>query len=184
MEYFGLTRAERSRVKEVTDNIAPYLQPGSVIGLATPLQKRPTNNQINGFTAALHNEFDVWRKKRGGIGDISITVSVDSQKQCGPLGIVRIEPAIRDKKEGDSKVVTASDSQLVNTLLTRLNQEGLLPLVLQRNLQLATDAVIRKGDVIYLVKPLLSRFWLRSEAYRDAKRIVRFILSSNTNREV
>jgi len=184
MEYFGLTRAERSRVKEVTDNIAPYLQPGSVIGLATPLQKRPTNNQINGFTAALHNEFDVWRKKRGGIGDISITVSVDSQKQCGPLGIVRIEPAIRDKKEGASKVVTASDSQLVNTLLTRLNQEGLLPLVLQRNLQLATDAVIRKGDVIYLVKPLLSRFWLRSEAYRDAKRIVRFILSSNTNREV
>ena len=81
-------------------------------------------------------------------------------------------------------MVTASDSQLVNTLLTRLNQEGLLPLVLQRNLQLATDAVIRKGDVIYLVKPLLSRFWLRSEAYRDAKRIVRFILSSNTNREV
>ena len=61
------------------------------------------------------------------------------------------------KRNTSSLVITTTSDKAVKRLLERLNQEDLLPLKIQRNLHLATDAVIFSGETIYLVKPLIAR---------------------------
>ncbi len=182
LDYFGLNSLQKARIKEVTNIIAPNLQPGSVKGLLSPLQNRPRKANITGYTKALHKEFDLLRKTRGGVGDINISVRVDHQSTCGSLGVICIEPNFRHDSENNSQSDIDEGNDVVSQLLTKLSKDKLLPLSIQNNLNLATDVVIRQKDTLYLIKPLVTRLWLLSEAYRDAQRIVQFILSSNNEK--
>ncbi len=183
LEYFGLTNSQKERIIEAVQMIAPYLQPNSVLSLDTPLQRRPSGIQLNNYAKALHEEIHNWRQMRGGTGDIAVSVRVNSKAIHGPLGIVRVDPAIKNKIIS-GKVDTTIDDKAVDQLLQLLREGQLLPLKVQRNLHLATDIVIRMDETIYIIKPLLSRLWLRSEAYRDAERIVLSVLSAVERREV
>ncbi len=183
LKYFGLNHQQRARVREVSQAIAPYLQPSSVSSLDTPLQRRPSQAQFEGYAEALHGEIHSWSQFRGGVGDVTVEISVNSDVTYGQLGIIRVGPAMKIKRNTSSLVITTTSDKAVKRLLERLNQEDLLPLKIQRNLHLATDAVIFSGETIYLVKPLIPRLWLLSEAYRDAERIVLSVLSNGYNRE-
>ena len=182
-EYFGLDEQQQSRVREVSEFIAPYLQPSSILNLNTPLQRRPNQTQLNSYAKALHNEMNLWSEFRGGTGDIRVQVNVNSDTTCGPLGIVKIEPTEREKRNRPSIVKATVSDRAVEGLLEHLSQKKLLPLEIQQNLHLATDAVIHSGDSVYLIKPLVARLWLHSQAYRDAERIVLSVLSLNLERE-
>lgn len=183
LEYFGLNCLQQDRVHEVSQAIAPYLQPSSVSGLNNPLQQRPSQTQLKDYAKSLHAEIHSWSQFRGGVGDVTVGISVNSNLTCGPLGIIRVEPAVKTRPSTLSMVRTTTSDNAVKRLLERLSQEKLLPLEIQRNLHLATDAVIFAGKTIYLVKPLIARLWLHSEAYRDAERIVLSVLSNSYNRE-
>lgn len=175
-EYFNLNSTQQARVREAANKIAPNLQPSSMAGLETPLQKRPNQSHLDDYAQALHGEIHVWRKARGGLGDVTVSISVNSNEICGPLGVVRVDPAVKGRRDDFGEVHATANDQTVNHLLQHLTEQQLLPLEIQNNLYLATDVVIRAGDTIYLVKPLIARFWLSSEAYRDAERIVRHVL--------
>ncbi len=184
LEYFGLDHLQQARVLEVSQAIAPNLQPSSVLSLNTPLQQRPRQDQLEDYAEALHSEIYSWLHLRGGVGDVIVEISVNSDVTCGPVGIVRVEPAMKTKRNSLSKVQSSTNDRVVEELLKRLSEEKLLPLEVQRNLHLATDAVIRMGETIYIVKPLVARLWLHSEAYRDAERIVLNVISNAHGTEV
>lgn len=179
LEYFGLTRLQQARVREVVNDIAPNLQPSSVLGLDTMLQRRPNMAHVEGYMRALRAEFKVWLTARGGKGSVSVSVSVNSTDTCGALGIVRVEP-MTDPKNTKGIGTTINDKVVVQ-LLQQFEQFELLPLEVSRNLYLAADTVIRVGESIYLIKALNYRLWLRSEAYRDVERIVQHITSTRSD---
>jgi hypothetical protein len=183
LEYFDLNRLQQARVQEVSQAIAPYLQPSSVFSLDTPLQRRPNQAQLEDYAEALHGEIHSWSQFRGGVGDVTVEISVNSNVTYGPLGIIRVEPAVKMKHNRSSMFRTTTSDRAVKGLLERLSQEKLLPLEILHNFHLATDVVIHTGQAIYLVKPLIARLWLHSEAYRDAERIVLSVLSNGYDRE-
>lgn len=180
-EYFNLDSMQRDRVREVSDKIAPYLQPGSIGGLSSPLQGRPSKDQVDLYGKVLLSEIDLWREARGGTGTVIVSIDVNSTSISGSLGIIRIEPTL-GQDANSSKISTVNDREVDKTL-NYLRQNNLLPLKIQNNLYLATDVVIRSGETIYLVKPLIGRLWLLSEAYQDAERIVCRVLSDDCDLE-
>lgn len=179
-EYFGITPQEMERINEIADVIAPNLQPSSVTNLDTRLQKRPSQSIINGYARALREEINEWKSARGGVGDVEVTITLNSGFVCGPLGIVKIIPLAKYQNEYNVVSAVKTDDQLIDFLLESLNEKKLLPLQFQNNLYLSPDVLIRNRNSIYLIKPLVTRFWLCSEAYRDAERIVRHVLSTES----
>lgn len=176
-EYFGLDELQKARINEVATKVAPHLQPSAVLGLNTPLQQRPSVDQVKGYVTALRHEIYAWRNARGGSGDIDVQITTNSGTVCGALGIVRLEPTVKLDRPKSQTPLILSEDKAVERLLHKLNDDGLLPMAIQENLDLAADIVIRTGEVMYLIKPLISRLWLRSEASRDAERIVQSVLS-------
>ena len=130
----------------------------------------------------LRDEIRVWSRNRGGIGDVVVEVIANSRHVCGPLGIVKVTPAYKGQQS--KPLQTEMDDKAFDTVLQALNENGLLPLKASSVLQLAPDTVVRSGDTFYLVKPLIQRLWLQSEAYRDAERVVRRVVASLDNMEV
>lgn len=68
------------------------------------------------------------------------------------------------------------NDSLVQDFIATLRTESLFPLHRQpEDIFLATDTVIGYNGTIYLVKPLVRRFWLRGQAFNDAARVVDFV---------
>lgn len=182
-KYFGLNRLQIARIKEVANDIAPFLQPGTVKGLATPLQQRTRHSQLAAYASSLRDEIHAWTKARGGMGNVIVEVVANSQHVCGPLGIVKVSPALKGVGRR-AKPKTDMNDKALNVLLEHLWEKGLLPLDAGSLLQLAPDTIVRLGDTLYLVKPLIQRLWLYSEAYRDADRLVRYVVNASQDMEV
>lgn len=183
LEYFGLDRLQKARIQEVATHIAPNLQPGTIEALDTPLQRRPHQTQLSGYGRSLRDEIRAWSRARGGVGDVTVEVVANSKHVCGPLGIVKVTPAPKGGRQRKLLQSEAGDKAF-NALLKALADKGLLPLDAGSLLQLAPDTVVRSGDTLYLVKPLIQRLWLHSEAYRDAERIVRRVMIAPQDMEV
>ena len=182
-EYFGLSAREKARIHEVAHVVAPNLQPNSYKSLNNALQHRPTESQIKDYTGELLASLSVWRDAYGGEGDFSVEAMLGRNHACGIFGILRLDVRSGGTRQGRTVDITEGD-QAVYSVLQTLSGHGLLPLKVQENLYLATDVVIRHGDSLYLIKPLLQRLWLRAEAYRDAERVVRSVLISGSNATV
>lgn len=181
-EYFGLNEIQQTRVLEVADKIAPNLQPNSIQKLNTFLQKRPDDTLLHEYANRLLHTIRSWRDARDGVGDVKISINVNSNGICGPLGIVRVKVVTADQCV-DLKSIAPEfndpNDQAVAALLEDLHNKKLRPIEIPGDLYLATDVVIRINEMVYLVKPLITRFWLLSEAYRDAERIVRKVINEN-----
>lgn len=176
LEYFGLGHLQKARINEVAKQIAPYLQPSTIDHLDTPLQLRPSLSQLEAYKLALHDEIHAWSKARGGVGFVSVSIATNTLHVYGVLGIVKIQPAPRHP-DSTQKVKSEESDQAVGALLAELERLNLLPLDAGNTLQLATDTVVKVNEALYLVKPLMNRLWLHSEAYRDAQRVIEFVMS-------
>lgn len=181
-EYFGLDRLQRARVNEVVTYIAPNLQPGTIDALDSPLQRRVGKTQLSTYARTLRDEIRAWSSARGGIGDVVVEVVANSQRVCGPLGIVKVCPAARSSTSR-KQVRADTNDKAFDALLSHLADKGLLPMDAGSLLQLAPDTIVRSNETVYLVKPLMQRLWLHSDAYRDADRIVRTVLDIPTDRD-
>ena len=181
-DYFSLSRLQRSRIREVSEYIAPNLQPGSIDRLDTPLQGRAPQVQIEKYTRALREEIQNWSKARGGRGTINVSVIINTQDISGALGVVKIQPASREASSGGALQLNKDDRTL-SALLSKLSANKLLPMDLGDNLQFIPETIVRSGDALYLVKPLIRRLWMSSEAYRDAERVVRSVIAASGDME-
>lgn len=178
-EYFGLNEHERRRVHEVAQVVAPNLQPNTVGGLNTALQHRPTQEQIELYSRELVAALGAWRDARGGQGKFHVAATLSSRETRGPFGIIRLDVG-RDGSHGGKAMEISVSDQAAVAVLQSLAAHQLIPLKVQENLYLATDVVIRYQDSLYLIKPLVQRLWLCAEAYRDAERIARSVLTSGS----
>jgi hypothetical protein len=170
-EYFGLTPAQTIRIREVVDLVLDSVQPGAFSTLHTPLQHRPTQAAVQAYARALVHELSEWRDAMGGQGRIQAELIVNERPAHGALGILRLSPTPATGA-GPALGMQRSDAA-VRAVIALLQQQRRLPAPMGENLYLASDMVVRLEDNLYLIKPLLCRFWLVGEALRDAERIVR-----------
>lgn len=172
-EYFGLTASQAARVHEVSELVVPSLQPASYAKLLTPLQERANDHDLRLYVKALLAELAQWRDAMGGSGGFGASLTVGSAQAYGALAILRLDAT--SEKSGQGAVQSEVADQAVARLVKTLKDKGLLPVAVRDNLYLAADVVVRHGNALYMVKPMVRRLWLQAEAFRDAERVVRFV---------
>jgi len=167
--YFGIGSVLRNRVEEITGYVANNIQPSSISKLGAKL---PSTNMVNEYSSALMKELEHWRDLRAGKGHFKIKVTTNSLTVRGPVGIVSIEPS------DESQINKVADDVNIDSMVSALLKTNIVNLEIHPNLHYVADIVFVLGDRLYLIKPLVSRFWLRSESYMDAQRIVQMIVKS------
>jgi hypothetical protein len=95
-----------------------------------------------------------------------VEVVTESAGKRGALAICRI-----CNDPGDGRIEQSSEK--VEAAIAWLRAQDLLPLAAGESFNLTSDFLFFWKDEMFLVKPLISRFWLRGQARRDALRIVR-----------
>lgn len=169
-EYMGLTFTQVARVEEIIETVLTSVQPSEYANLYTPLQHRPTQANVQTYTRALVQELNAWRDSACGSGRIRADLILNERAVHGPLGILKLTP-VPDSGPYEEGVVQQSDVA-VQAVVHTLQKNRLLPMPLYENLYATSDVVIRCEDSLYMIKPLLRRFWLIGEASRDAARVV------------
>lgn len=166
-EYFGLDERETLLVSDACDVMIPSVQPNRYETIRTVYCDFPTETELTQHAAWLEKELQRWRTLLGGNGSIEIETIAYRPEAIGALGIIRISLT---KKDTPAEV-RVSD-QAAFDLIQTLKAGGLVPMEIWSNLYLAADFLIQAGDTMYLIKPLVRRLWLRSQALTDAQRIV------------
>ncbi|MGE0349240.1 HsdM family class I SAM-dependent methyltransferase [Hydrogenophaga sp.] len=173
-EYFGLTAMEKARVQEMVTLVVPSMQPPSYARLVTPLQMRTSDRDLQRYVKALLAELAQWRDAMGGAGDFEASLTIGSAQACGALAVIRLDVQAQKPAKSSHAQAEVAD-QAVAKLVQTLQTNELLPVQLRENLYLAADVVVRHGNSLYLIKPMVRRMWLQAQAFRDAERIVRYV---------
>lgn len=153
-DFFCLSDNEIVLIEDTTNNILPAIQPheGSFPGIWKPANGDVRRSYAEELTRAL----GAWLKK----GE---TVSARLEAIGSDLGILKLslgtEIVSYTENGGASLAATLAD------LSRHIHQR------LDGNFQLMPDLRVFVGNDLYLIKPMQSRFWLRSTALADAAAI-------------
>jgi N-6 DNA Methylase len=164
-EYFGLTAYEIEVIKEASRVLIPSIQPAwSSLGF-TPLSRAPNQEDLSGYVEMIGQELRALSKSLGGTGGVHVEVVAENAGKRGALAICRIcnDPGPGRIEQSSAKVEAA---------IAWLRAQDLLPLAAGDSFNLTSDFLFFWKDEMFLVKPLISRFWLRGQARRDALRVV------------
>jgi len=166
-EYFGVDERDALLVQDACDVMIPSVQPSRYETIRTAYCDLPTIDDLSQHAAWLDKELHRWSTLLGGKGAFKIETVAYRPETIGALGIVRIALV---KKDIPPKVQVNDRATL--SVIETLKAEKLVPMQVWANLQLAADFLIQADDTMYLIKPLVKRLWLRSQALNDAQRIV------------
>lgn len=166
-EYFGLDERDVLLVSDACAYMIPSVQPNRYEKIRTAYCDLPTAAELKEHAAWLDKELRRWRSLLGGDGSVEIETIAYRPEAIGALGIVRISLAKKDLPVR----VNVSD-QAAFELIDKLKAGDLIPMAIWTNLYLAADFLVHAGETMYLIKPLVKRLWLGSEALNDAQRIV------------
>lgn len=165
-EYFGLTAGEVGVIEEATRVLIPSIQPAwSALG-QTPLSRAPRQDDLVGYAEMISQELRTLSKSLGGNGGLYVEVVTESAGKRGALAICRICNNFGKYQVGQSNAK-------VEAAIAWLRAQELLPLAVGESFNLTSDFLFFWEDEMFLVKPLISRFWLRGQARRDALRVVK-----------
>lgn len=166
-EYFSISERDELLVRDACEVMIPSVQPSRYETIRTAYCDLPTIDDLNQHAVWLEKELHRWRSLLGGEGEFKIETIAYRPEAIGALGIVRIALA----KKSVSPKVQVNDRAALAVIET-LKAEKLVPMQVWANLHLSADFLIQAGDSMYLIKPLVKRLWLRSQALNDAQRIV------------
>ncbi len=167
-DYFGLSQKEIAVVDEAARVLIPSVQP-SWSGLGkTPLCGVPTDNNLLDYVRALAEELRTLSSSTGGKGEIRVDAFTESASRPGAVGICRISLAA-----GVDSVST--NREAVKAAIAWLRQQKVMPMPVGEAFNLTTDFLFFQNNEIHLVKPLVTRFWLKGQARHDAIRIVKAV---------
>lgn len=176
-DYFGLTETEKLLVRETVREIVPSVRPRGYVSLHTQIQKRTDVQQMADYVDMLELELGEWQRELGGEGVLSVYAVTMDTRHAGPLGVVRVE---LQANMGRTKVI--QDDKAVSKMLDELRRQHLLPMNVSDDLYFAPDTIIWTERSLYLIRPLIRRFWLRHAAVRDARLIVSGIYTQSPNK--
>jgi len=159
-QYFGLTVEEIRIIEELAEYAGPSLQPTSVNykALARPIRRPPSEEQAQRYCQVLAGALTKWRDATGGEGHISASAWTG---QTVPIGaaVLTLGTAANRRVADDTiaeELVAAYDR------LARAPGDDLLTI---------PDLALVDGPRIFLIKPLIARFWLERSAIEDASRL-------------
>lgn len=169
-DYFGLSPAERALVREAVDELLPSARPRGYATLHTQIQKRADVTQMRAYAATLQAELNDWKSKLHGTGTISVRVTAMADSHIGPFGAVCI--GISDGTAPTTVPEVVASDAAIGEAMRVLHSHGLLPVSLGEQVFFAPDTLIWLDDTLYLIKPMIRRYWLQRAAIRDARQIV------------
>lgn len=173
-DYFELSLSDRLLVRDMVGVVASSIQPADYAKLATPLLHRPSAAEVSAYVKTLARELDIWRKRTGGHGGLSVEGVVDGTsgffgavkiglRGRGPdtSGLVRSEKAFQ-------QILADIDAGLANQL-DRTGPDDLFKI---------PNVMVVAGDAFYFIKPMRRRFWLSRTALADADHVAQTVQSA------
>lgn len=109
-------------------------------------------------------------KKLGGKGSFAVEVVAQKLLNNASIGIVKIAVGLKNPK-----IDSQTSQSLISKWLDSLAGNDLLPMPMPIQsgvINLDSDSLIHAGKDMYLVNPLSKHLWLKTQAIRDAHRIV------------
>jgi hypothetical protein len=159
--YFRLAADEIAMIEELASLAGPALQPTSLrfSSLMKPLRGSPSIEMMSDYCTALAKTLTRWRDATGGEGDIRV---VSWSGRSVPIGaaVLTLGNAGGVERIEDDGVIEA----LAEALERKLKQPA-------EQLLTVPDIAIVDGNRIFIVKPLIARFWMRRCAIEDATRL-------------
>lgn len=165
-----MTVTERELVREAVAQLVPSVRPRGYASLNTQIQSRVESTHLHAYAKTLEDELNEWQRELSGQGTVSVNVLAMDYRHVGPLGVVHVSL----EKPQDGNTVTQSDAAVEYVLRGLVNQ-GIFPQRLSEDLYFAPDTIIWSDTSLYLVRPLIRRFWLRRTAIKDARQIVQAV---------
>ena len=158
--YFGLSDSEVRQIEELASYAGPALQPGSLNfkTLTKPIRQPPSIDQAQLYCRTLQATLEAWRDATGGQGEISAAVWTGKAVPIGAAVLTLGRPT--EDRIADDDIV----HELIRTYQRLAQSSG-------ENLMLVPDMALVDGARIYLIKPLIARFWLERSATEDASRL-------------
>lgn len=159
--YFRLTADEVAMIEELSTLAGAALQPTSLRhqSLMKPLRQAPSMQLMHGYAKTLCKTLCEWRDATGGRGEIRVATWTGRSVPLGATVLTLGDSAVADR---------FGDDGVIEILASALKREVERP---AENLLTIPDMAIVDGSRIFLVKPLVSRFWMRRCAVEDANRL-------------
>lgn len=167
LSYFELDERDILLVHDTCQTIIPSVQPSGYDAIRTAYCAPSTEDDIKLHASWLERELGRWKTVLGGDGALEIETMLNHPGTVGALGIVRI--ALSPQQ---NRVKVRINNRDVAGVVESLRTAGLLPAQAWANLYLSADFLIHANEAMYLIKPLVKRLWLPSQALNDAQRIV------------
>ena len=161
-QFFGLTEHEVTILEEGVTKVIPSMQPRR--GVDTPLLREAGRPEEVDYANTLISALQQWLKGRRRLQ--ATLLGAESPWRAIQLRFV-------DDAANQPVVVNQDPSALIEAIHQFM---AALPAQHTRNFYFATKLKVFIGDTLTLVKPLDSRFWLRTAALNDADEIVADLL--------
>jgi len=168
-KYFGLTDAERAVVTETARELVPRVRPRGYKKLFARNDEQVAVGEVRAYASRLQASLEDWKARLDGKGRITVTADTLHPGSIGGLGVVRISIQGRGRTSGAT--VRRNDQAVVATLKA-LAQAGVAPMELAEGFYFSPDSIFWLDQDMYLVRPLLRRFWLERAAIRDSRSVV------------
>ncbi len=158
--YFRLSADEIAMIEELASLAGSALQPTSLrhASLTKPLRTAPSDDMMQAYAQTLAETLAAWRDATGGGGEIRVATWTGRSVPLG-AAVLTLGDQMPDRLQDDS-IIDALAEALHR--VTTLSTESLLTL---------PDVAIVDGNRIFLVKPLVARFWMRRCALEDANQL-------------
>ena len=159
--YFRLTDDEVSMIEELAFLAGPALQPTSLrhSTLMKPIREAPSGQLMRNYANELGKILAGWRDNTGGQGEIQVATWTGRSVPIGAAVLTLGRAAEPDRSE---------DDDIIEILSASLKRTADGP---DTGLLTVPDMAIVEGSRIFLVKPLIARFWMRRCAIEDANRL-------------
>jgi hypothetical protein len=159
--YFNLAADEIALIVELAALTGPALQPSSLRfkALMKPLRQAPSVELMRAYSRTFTETLTEWRDATGGIGAIHASTWTGRSVPIG-AAVLTLGDGLNDDRFGDDSMIEVLSESLRRS--TDLPTETLMTI---------PDLALVDGNRIFLVKPMISRFWLRHRAIEDANRL-------------
>jgi hypothetical protein len=159
--YFGLTGDEVAMIVELSTLAGAALQPSSLRhqSLMKPLRQAPSHELMQDYARALSKTLGEWRDVTGGTGKMHVATWTGRSVPLG-AAVLTVGDAAPVDRFADDSIIEILSAALQR--VTAYSTETLLTI---------PDIAIVDGNRIFLVKPLVTRFWMRRCAVEDANRL-------------
>lgn len=157
-QYYGLTEPEIIVIEDTLKYILPSIQPRNKNN--PPLWKNAVKKQWQEYISTLLSSLEEWLHDGSYLSAKLITDNPD---------VLLLGLKIEQSSPRQSITFIEHGGEF-NATLSKINEE--LKQQVSRNIQLVPDLRIFIDDTLYLLKPRIMRFWLKSTALNDADAII------------